>query len=277
MNRRKAMKVTAGILAGSGAGLFTLSQASGIKNQPDEVPHKLDYSHPEGSWNYVPLDPAETAQRAYDFYSEGSCMYGTMKSVISQLAEKIGEPYASFPVHMFKYGHGGIGGYGSVCGTLNGAAALAGLLIAEKSVQDRMITDLFQWYEKEPFPAYKPARAVPGFEPAASVSGSVLCHASNTNWCNTTGFKAASAERKERCRRLTADVAMKITASLNDVMSNAYITGSHANESASTCLTCHGDDGKLKNVSVKMNCNSCHSESIGHHIFSDIHYKLMKE
>lgn len=277
MDRRKAMKAAAGIIAGGGAGLLTMAYGFKPQDQPDEVPQKLDYNHPEGSWNYVPLDPEVTAQLAYDYYSEGSCMYGTIKSVVSQLAQTYGEPYASFPIHMFKYGHGGVGGYGSVCGAINGAAALIGLLIAEKSVQDRMITDMFQWYEKESFPAFRPVKPALDYVPAPSVSNSILCHASNTNWCKATGFKVASAERKERCRRLTADVAGKITASLNDAVANVYVTGMHGNEAANTCVTCHGDEGKLKNTAVKMSCNSCHDKSIGHRVFADVHYKLMKE
>lgn len=277
MNRRNAMKAAAGIFAGGGAGLLALSYGFSTQEKPAEEPRKLDYSHPEGGWSYAPLDPEVTAQLAYDSYSEGSCMYATVKSVVSQLAQTFGEPYASFPIHMFKYGHGGMGGYGSTCGAINGAAALTGMLVAEKSVQDLMITDLFRWYENQPFPAFKPSKPVLDFVPDASVSNSVLCHASNTNWCKATGFKVASAERKERCRRLTADVAGKITTSLNEVMTNVYVTGMHTDEAAGTCMACHGNEGKIKNTSVGMSCNSCHSESLGHRVFSDIHYKLMKE
>src|SRR5690606_9885230 len=106
-----------------------------------------------------------TADLAYTSYSEGSCMYATVKSVVSQLTEKVGEPFASFPIHLFKYGHGGIGGYGATCGTLNGAAALIGLFIADKSIQDKMITDIFRWYEQEPLPVFVPQNASYEFLP----------------------------------------------------------------------------------------------------------------
>jgi hypothetical protein len=110
------MKLAAGALAGGGIGLVTLSTAFKLKNQPAEEPHKLEYTETESTWKYTPLEPAVTAEIAYNLYSEGSCMFATVKSVISQLAETVGEPYLSFPFHMFKYGHGGVGGYGSVCG-----------------------------------------------------------------------------------------------------------------------------------------------------------------
>lgn len=277
MDRRKAMKVAAGAVAAGGAGFLTLTNAFKPERPPLPEAQKLEYTPSATLWDYFQLDPAETAQLAYDRYSEGSCMYATVASVVSQLAEKIGEPFESFPIHMFKYGHGGVGGFGSVCGALNGASALVGLLVADKSVQDKIITDIFQWYESEPMPVFIPKNDVDDFSLVKSVSNSVLCHASNTNWCKASGFSVDSKERKERCRRLTGDVAEKVTHSLNAVFANAYVTNKHANHEANTCVACHGNEGKLKNTSVKMSCNSCHSESIGHKVFGDVHYQFIKE
>ncbi|MGC9353257.1 MAG: C-GCAxxG-C-C family (seleno)protein [Mariniphaga sp.] len=277
MDRRKAMKIAAGAIAAGGAGLVTLTTAFKPEKQFVPEAQNLEYNPTETIWEYLHLDPDATAQQAYDKYSEGSCMYATVSSVVLQLAEKFGEPFTSFPLHMFKYGHGGIGGYGSVCGALNGAAALIGLLITDKSIEDKMIADIFQWYESEPMPVFRPKNAVEDFTPVKSVSNSVLCHASNTNWCKESGFSVGSVERKERCRRLTGDVAQKVTASLNEIFSNAYVTNTHSNEAANTCVACHGNEGKLKNTSVKMSCTSCHSESVAHKAFADMHYKFMKD
>lgn len=276
MDRRKAMKVAAGVIAGGGAGLFAFSK--GLKPEPplNSGPQKLDYEPSESNWKYSTLDPAATAELAYNYYPEGSCMYATVKSVVSQLAVIHGEPYTSFPIHMFKYGHGGVGGYGSVCGALNGAAAVIGLVVSEKDIQDKMIGDFFKWYEKEPLPAYNPSNPGMDFIPAKSTSNSVLCHASNTNWCNQAGFNVNSKERKERCRRLTGDIALKVATVLNELHANAYVSNVHGDESSATCLTCHGSEGKLNNTSVKMSCTSCHTESLGHRVFADIHYKLME-
>ena len=277
MDRRKAMKVAAGAVAGTGIGLFTLSTAFKPEKQPSIEPSKIDYDQAnESNWQYVPLDPVVTAQLAYGFYSEGSCMYATVKSVVSQLSEKIGEPFTSFPTHMFKYGHGGVGGYGSVCGTLNGAAALIGLLVNDKSIQNKMIADIFRWYEQASLPTFNPENPKSEYIPAQSKANSVLCHASNTNWCKPAGFKVDSKERKERCRRMTGDVALKVTASLNDIYNNTYIADAISNDEANTCLTCHGSQGKVNNASVQMNCTSCHPKSLGHRVFADVHYKMMK-
>jgi len=276
MDRRKAMKVTAGVLAGGGAGLLTLTTAFKPEVKSESEPYNLDYKQEENAWKYSPLDPDVTAGLAYKYYAEGSCMYATDNSFISQLSEKVGGPYKSFPVHLFKYGHGGVGGYGSICGTLNGAAALIGLIITDRGIRDKMIADLFQWYEKEPLPEFRPENPSLDYTPVKSISQSVLCHASNTNWSNTSGFKVASNERKERCKRMTADVVKKLTGSFNDIHSGQYTTNVYYDETVNTCMACHGSTGKLNNTAVKMSCNSCHTESVGHSVFADIHYKLMK-
>ncbi len=276
MNRRKAMKIAAGVVVGSGAGILTLTNAFKPKYQAMEDPKKLEYNNEKFKWMYDPLDPAETAKFAYIHYKDGSCMYAVFKSLVSQLADKFGEPYASYPFHMMKYGHGGIGGFGTTCGALNGAAALIGLFVTEKSVQDSLITGLFRWYEKTRLPVFTPQEAVFDFTPPGSIASSPICHISNTSWVKATGYKVNSEERKERCRRLTSDVASQVTVVLNEYFNNTYITNGHDNETVRECMTCHGQTGKLSNTGGKMSCTSCHTESIGHKIFSDSHYKLMK-
>ena len=276
MNRRNAMKIAAGAIVGGGAGILTLTQAFKPEPLPEKSPENLVSDGSETNWKYAQLDPAISGQIAYEQYSVGSCMYATFFGVASQMAARFGEPYASFPFHMMKYGHGGVGGFGTLCGALNGAAALIGLFVGDKKMRDNLINDLFQWYENSQLPVFKPQKAVMDFTPPSSVSNSTLCHASTTNWGKTSGFKIDSDERKERCRRLSGEVAAKVTHSLNHFFNNDYATVYQNNDNAGTCLTCHGKEGKLNNISGKMNCTSCHTQSIAHKVFGDIHYKLME-
>jgi hypothetical protein len=176
---------------------------------------------------------------------------------------------------MMKYGHGGIGGYGSTCGSLNGAAALIGLVVKEKEIQNILITDLFQWYERMQLPVFTPEEPVFDYTPPASISGSILCHASTTKWGESAGFRIDSQERKERCRRLSADVAAHTVDILNRYFSNAFVKNTSDNVTTRNCMTCHGKEGKLGNTSGHMTCTSCHAESLGHRVFSDVHYKIM--
>lgn len=276
MNRRNAMKLAAGAIIGGGAGILTLTQAFKPEPPPVKSPENLVSEGKETNWKYAQLDPAISGQIAYEQYSVGSCMYATFFGVASQMAEKFGEPFTSFPFHMMKYGHGGVGGFGTLCGALNGAAALIGLFVGDKNMRDSLINDLFQWYENSQLPVFNPQKAAMDFTPPPSVSNSTLCHASTTNWSKASGFKIDSNERKERCRRLSGEVAVKVTSSLNHFFNNDYVTVYHNNENAGTCLTCHGKESKLNNISGKMNCTSCHTKSIAHKVFGDVHYKLMK-
>jgi hypothetical protein len=275
MNRRNALRISAGAIAAGGAGVVALTTAFKPEIKAAAKPEDLTTGDALPDWKWVPLDPAETAKLAYSKFPEGSCMYGVFGSVISRLADKIGEPYISFPVRMMKYGHGGMGGYGSTCGTLNGAAALIGLLVGEKKNQDILMKDLFHWYEVTELPEFTPEVPIFDYTPTLSASGSVLCHASNTKWGESSGFRIDSHERKERCRRLTADVAAHTVDMLNRYFSNAYVMNTMDNESVRNCMTCHGKAGKLGDTNGSMTCTSCHTESLGHRVFADVHYRFM--
>jgi hypothetical protein len=275
MNRRTALKVFTGGLIGGGAGVSILTTAFKPELLPASKPKKLAFKAEGPCWGYHKLDPVGTANLAYKAYDAGSCMYAVVHSVLSQLAVKFGEPYASFPTHMMKYGHGGVGGYGTLCGALNGAAALIGLFVAEKETRDALINDLFRWYEDTPLPILKPDTAVLDFTPPTSTCRSTLCHVSTTCWAQVSGYRAKSKERGERCRRLSGDVADKVTAIMNQYADSAYITASQDDETTHTCITCHDKEGKVGNTSTKMTCTACHTKSLGHRLFGDVHYKFM--
>ncbi|MDA3925736.1 MAG: C-GCAxxG-C-C family protein [Kiritimatiellae bacterium] len=274
MNRRTALKVvTSGLIGGVGVSILTTALKPEIPPQGKQK--KLDLNAADPKWIYHKLVPEITADIAYNNYSAGSCMYAAVKSVISQLAETHGEPFASFPVHMMKYGHSGVGGYGTLCGALNGSASLIGLFVDDKKIRDALIKDLFRWYENTALPVFQPNKPILDFTPPKSICKSPLCHASTTCWANAAGCRVDSKERSERCKRLTADVAAKLVTMLNKLVDNSYMTESVDDQATHTCITCHGTEGKVANSSTKMNCNSCHTKSVGHKLFGDIHYKFM--
>lgn len=277
MERRNAIKLAVGAVAAGGVGLATMTTAFKPEIKVAAKPKNLKFKEIESDWKYVPLDPARTAEIAYAEYPNGSCMYGVFKSVISQLAKIVGEPFASFPTQMMKYGHGGVNGYGTICGALNGAAAALGLLVEDKKTRDALMLELFRMYEETPLPMYKPEEPGMDFDPPKSVAKSVLCHASTTRWGKKAGYTISSKERKERCRRLTADIASEVVTILNNYHANAFMAHAHDNETVRTCNTCHSSEGKLGNISVSMDCNSCHDESMAHKIFADSHHKFMSK
>ncbi|MFO7606241.1 MAG: chain A iron centre cytochrome C protein, partial [Desulfurivibrionaceae bacterium] len=106
--RRKLM-VGAGALA-AGA---TLSQFSGLLKPAAATGGKTE----KWPWPYKKLDPAETAEIAYNEWYRVFCGAAVINSVFSQLREKVGEPYVSFPSDAFVFLEGGQVGWGTVCGS----------------------------------------------------------------------------------------------------------------------------------------------------------------
>ena len=243
----------------SGYGFWTgfgqeVSADPGKQHGTAEVPGEI-----QSSGAYEPLDPATVAETAYHIYPEGGCMYAVVGSVISQLANNVGEPFRTFPFDMMRYGDGGVGGWGSLCGIVNGGAALIGLFQRGKSkeVREALMTELCVWYETSSLPTYVPAEPQWADEAVPSVAGSVLCHVSTAKWCDATGLKAFSTEKKERCRRLAANVAIKIVEILNRKAEEGDVEFAGITAEVKSCIGCHGPK-ELGNAMGKMNCTTCH-------------------
>lgn len=224
------------------------------------APGGLD-GRPSGaaSWKYVPLDPVRVAETAYRFFPEGGCMYAMVGSVVVALADAVGEPFRSFPFEMMRYGEGGLGRWGAVCGVVNGAAALFGLFHSAKEREPRetLIGEFCTWYETTELPHYQPSQPGLGGSVARSVAGSVLCHVSLSQWCAASKFTPFSPQKMERCRRLTADGAMKAVDLLNRVARGQALDGSIA-AATRQCVGCHGSQGRADAVG-KMACAPCHA------------------
>jgi len=209
-------------------------------------------------WQYATLEPDITAERTYYDCSKGHCMYGVFAPVVSQLAEKYGESYESFPVDMMRYGVGGTGDSGSLCGALNGSAALIGLFIKTEEEMKQLIGELFLWYEQTELPIYVPGKAILDIEMPKSASNSVLCHVSATTWCKISGYKAFTKPQKECCKRLTADTAKKTVEILNAHFAGKSSAVHKLDEKVEKCKSCHTKDSKMSDSRGTMNCGSCH-------------------
>jgi hypothetical protein len=220
---------------------------------------------PVASWTYQPLDPAETAQVAYDMYPQGSCTYAVFGSVITQLADRHGGPFRWFPLSMMRYGASGIGGWGSVCGVVNGAAALIGLFHDSQKDprRDALITDLCLWYESSMLPNFQPAEPGAVQEIGMCETGSILCHVSVSQWCRTNGCDAFSPERRERCRRLSANGAGKVVELLNGEANGSPPDFLDFRADTADCIDCHGQKS-MRDSLGKMSCVNCHQMDSNH-------------
>ena len=256
INRRHLI-ASLGIL-GSSALLTGCGDVEETGNRPVEKPIKPEAPAPIKCWEYVELDPKSVAEEAYRIYPEGGCMYAVVGSVIHALADLVGEPFRSFPIEMMRYGNGGMGGWGTLCGVANGGAALIGMFQNEKSKKrrDELISEYALWYERTALPQYKPAKAEWAENAEPSTAESVLCHVSLSKWCKNSGCETFSMDKKERCRRLSADGAMKIVEILNANCIGSLQLATMSPE-VKTCIKCHGPL-ELSDSMGKMDCRSCH-------------------
>jgi C_GCAxxG_C_C family probable redox protein len=250
--RRRDLFGYLGVAMGTGiaASCRPLAEASPAKLGPS--------GSPTGSapWTYARLDPTRVSETVYEIYGEGGCMYAIVGGILACAREEAEVSVPAFPLHMMKYGAGGVGGWGTLCGALNGAAAIIGLFVVDKHSREQLINDLFAWYERMKLPRYRPSTGNDRADIVATTSRSVLCHVSVGTWCHQSGCKVDSKEKTERCRRLTVDVAMKTVDLLNAycLLGQAYSesgSGSHA-VSEPQKTTIPGE------AMGKMRCDSCH-------------------
>lgn len=270
-DRRQFLKtvggVTLGMVAFSGmAGLAScdakeVTEGAAAKVVPPVTPSTTPPAAAQAvalPWPYKKLDPVAAAERAYAAYSNGGCMYGAFEGIVGELKAVAGEPFTTMPTAFAKYGGAGVSGWGTLCGALNGAAA-AIYIVHEAKTGGPIINELYGWYGQEALPTYRPK--TPKFETKSSVAESPLCHQSVTRWCDTTGFKALSPERAERCAWLTASVVQYTVELLNKQADAGSITILHAVPAeAKSCLACHGKGGPIENVHMSnvISCTSCH-------------------
>ncbi len=187
-----------------------------------------------------------------DGTSHAGCAFGTFNAIIGQLAEKVGEPYTNIPVQMMDWAGAGVVGFGTLCGTLNGAAAAMGLICSGSDAR-AFVSDLLTWYSETELPTnlYAPTGELP-----QSRADSNLCHVSLTRWCRASGYASGSPERVERCSRLAGDVAAKAVEMLNSAA-----LGLQVPSEKTVCRACHymGPTYAAGQFTHgEMNCLTCH-------------------
>ncbi|QNN21105.1 C_GCAxxG_C_C family protein [Planctomycetales bacterium ZRK34] len=253
-NRSRRELFRLGAACAGGAAMSTA--AFGAANLPTSSAKNMPV------WAWHKLSPDKTAELAYTHYPNGGCAYGMTAAVVGQLADLHGDPYDTFPIAMMRYGHSGAGGWGTLCGAANGAAAMCGLFVADAKHRDAMISELFEWYQSTTLPMYEPPDNKYPDMPA-SKAHSVLCHVSLANWCFKADQPVASPMRTDRCRRLTADLAAQLVYLLNKYEPTAGAKFEHSTATAS-CLECHSKKDPENGVSSQMSCTPCHDMPSGH-------------
>ena len=217
-------------------------------------------SKPAGlPWQWRHIDPAGIRERAYQSaWSKVACMYGTFDAVIGTLSDRYGSPYNTFPIEATLYGSGGVGGLGSICGTINACGLLFSLFVGKQEDLFAFCQEISLWYEKASLPVYQPKNPKLDIPIVASVANSHLCHISSTTWAKASGHKLLTQQHFERCNRLVADVAMQVATMLNDYSAGKTIYREKLNAFSQGCLSCHGPGKEKADVASGMSCDRCH-------------------
>lgn len=210
----------------------------------------------EWPWPYEKLDPAETAEIAYREWYNLGCGGTVVYSIFQQLAEKIGEPYKSFPVESFAIFEGGMVGWGTICGSVNGASIVPALIVGPptwEEISAIIASNTMDWYSHANMPVYIPENPNANKDSIVqTVSDSPLCHVSVGKWMKASGFSLGSEERKDRCARVSASVAYRLVEKLNEWKDK----GEEFYEEKAW-------SGPVKaGITSQYHCASCHGENV---------------
>jgi len=231
ITRRKLLtgagKLAAGAVLATAGGFSLASTATARSTYP---------------WPHKTIDPRKAGDIAYENWYKDFCCYATVSGILVPLQESVGEPYASLPLEAFRFGHGGTVGWGTLCGTLLGASIAASFVAGRDG--EKIANDVIAWYTTTDLPVYAPA------SPKAAIkntnrSDSPLCHVSVSKWMEKEGVEFFTPQRKDRCARLAADVAMKTSVLLNEWAAGTY-------------KPVHGSQAKTHNRPAQNNCDGCH-------------------
>ena len=243
---RRQMLIASGAVAAGAAlaqfgGLLKSAEASGGSTE-------------KWPWPYEKLDPTVTAEICYNEWYRVFCGCAVINSVFSQLREKVGEPYKSFPADAFVFLEGGQMGWGTICGSPAGANIVANLIIgpriAGSSAGHEIAANTMQWYSEAKMPLFTPQTPKQPTPIITTVSDSPLCHLSVGKWMKASGFALASPERKDRCARVAASTAYHLVELLNEWKDGKYVTKGD--------FSCAKEFG----ITGQYNCNDCHGDKV---------------
>lgn len=259
IDRKKFIKNSFMYVAGATAAVAGISALGN-----DEIyANEGEVKHP---FKYDKIEPEEGRILAHDAYYNGGCGYAGFHGIVKLLQDKVGGPYNGIPTKLMSFSGGGIKGWGTICGALNGACAAINLSFDGKD-SGKIINELMSWYSNTALPTDVSNQLAVDKKFAVdkeigvltqNISNSPLCHASVTGWCNASGHTVHSKEQKERCARLSGDTVAKAIQLMNDITDNKFNAAFVASEEIEKCNNCHGHKKDVGNVAAKMNCTSCH-------------------
>lgn len=257
LSRGEFLKSSTKYTVGAVAGIAGLNALGGNKLMGQVG----DFSWP---YPYATLDPEVARINAHTLYYSGKhCCSGVFGGIVECLGEALGDPWTNFPIEIMLFGRGGGVGWGTLCGALNGGAALISL-VTEKAPSAPLITELWGWSTTETLPTDVANAATYEIinytgEMPQNIAGSPLCHVSVSQWASMAGERIHEAARSERCARLAGDIAAKTVEILNAHFAEEFTPEFTDPATVAACMSCHGGNAN-DNVMTHMVCASCHGD-----------------
>jgi hypothetical protein len=270
VSRRSFLAAAGGIALGTG-----ITQISGVALAA-EAPPPLPWPYPtEG------LDPDEVRKAAYClYYLEGGCGHGSAQAIIDALADAAYSglnPWLLLPRKLYSYGAGGVVGWGTICGALNGSIAVMDILGVHAALGNALV-DYFcnTALPTSALVGWKPAEdgwsgvPVPLTSTVTHISYSPLCHNSVSSWAATAGvpiWPASSQDRakSDHCAKLVGDIVARAVELMNDKFLNGNTPAAwKPPASYSGCYNCHTQPGMIPSQQGKMECQACHEVAPAH-------------
>jgi hypothetical protein len=270
MSRRKFL-ASAGTVAGAAA---VASIGLAKITSPAEAASTVNVPWPYPTAVADQPVPEKLARRAFEVYFVSGCAEATWWPLIEALGVKYPDSWGTLPKNMFRFGGGGIGSWGTICGTVNGSCALIGMTVADGTHRNNLIDAIMQYYANTALPtnaAWKshmgslglpdtwnsptlPLKNVP-----SSIAHSPLCHSSLVQWTMTTGAANGGPLQRDRCGKASFDLVLKTTELLNTYFQMASPSAAPValDPSVAACRSCH-----LTYTGAKMACSSCHDEAL---------------
>jgi len=237
---RRDVIIGAGKVAAGAALLSSIGVVSGAKNA-----EAYKYA---SQFKYAKLDPREVGQLTYENYFKRWCASSVIAGLVEPLKKKVGGAWKDFPIDAYRWAHGGMAGWGALCGTMPGAGVVIGLVTNETNTAEAMVNDLAFYYSYDELPTFTPAKILKAKIKHKTIAGTPVCHISVGKWMRSEGVGFLTNERSERCARLAANIAIDTVNMLNawadgkykprhELLYNVLQNGI---TSQNNCTDCHG-------------------------------------
>ncbi len=247
MDKQQAENSRRKFLTASGQAMAGIALASTVIGSG--VREAEAYGYKTG-FEYVKLDPAKVAQTTYENYFKRWCASSVVAGFLEYLQKNPGGQWKDLPIDAMRWAHGGLAGWGALCGTLTGAGTVIGLATNDTDIAEAMVNDLAFYYAYTELPSFQPKKVLKSKLSDMTIAGTPVCHISVGRWMRAADETFLSDARAERCARLAANIAQETAIMLNawkegkfkakhkvlyNVIANG-ITSQH------NCRDCHGNN-----------------------------------